>query len=98
MDLVAPPVVVPGGERVKIELHFVEDMQRRVIEHRIDRHSYVIAVGGGALLDAAGLDALGMVREGQELAKINPKNIVIKVPMTPEGLKATSIFTAGLKT
>ncbi len=40
-----------------------------------------------------------MIREGQELAKINPKNIVIKVPMTGEGLKATRIFTAeGIKT
>ncbi len=48
---------MPGGERVKVDLHFVEDMQRRVIEQRIDRHSYVIAVGGGALLDAAGLVA-----------------------------------------
>jgi 3-dehydroquinate synthase len=57
IDLVAPPVVMPGGERVKIDLHFVEDMQRRVIEQRIDRHSFVIAVGGGALLDAVGLVA-----------------------------------------
>jgi 3-dehydroquinate synthase len=57
IDLVAPAVPMPGGERVKIDLHFVEDMQRRVIEHRIDRHSYVIAVGGGALLDAVGLVA-----------------------------------------
>ncbi len=57
IDLVAPPVQMPGGERVKIDLHFVEDMQRRVIEHHIDRHSYIIAVGGGALLDAVGLVA-----------------------------------------
>jgi glycerol dehydrogenase-like iron-containing ADH family enzyme len=41
----------------KIDLHFVEAMQRRVIDHRIDRHSYVIAIGGGALLDAVGLVA-----------------------------------------
>jgi transaldolase len=40
-----------------------------------------------------------MVREGQELAKINPKDIVVKVPMTEEGLKATSIFASeGIKT
>lgn len=44
-------------------------------------------------------DAEGMVREGQELAKINPRNVVIKVPMTEEGLKATRIFSReGIKT
>ena len=32
-----------------------------------------------------------IVREGKELAKIHP-NIVIKVPMTEEGLKATSML------
>jgi 3-dehydroquinate synthase len=57
MDLVAPPVQVPGGERIKNELYFVESMQGLVQEHRIDRHSFVIAVGGGAVLDAVGLVA-----------------------------------------
>lgn len=56
-------------------------------------------VDGPISAEVIALDAPGMVREGQELAKINPKNIVIKVPMTAEGLKATSIFTAeGIKT
>jgi 3-dehydroquinate synthase len=57
LALVAPPIPVPGGERVKNELFFVEQMQRQVFEHAIDRHSYVIAIGGGALLDAVGLVA-----------------------------------------
>lgn len=57
LDLVAPPVSVPGGERIKSELHFVEDMQRKLFDHHIDRHSYVVAVGGGAMLDAVGLVA-----------------------------------------
>ncbi len=35
----------------------------------------------------------GMVKEGQELAKIHP-NIVIKIPMTDEGLRAVKILTA----
>jgi len=42
--------------------------------------------------------AEGMVNEARELAKIH-KNIVIKIPMTAEGLKATKILTAeGIKT
>jgi 3-dehydroquinate synthase len=57
MALVADPIPIPGGERIKIELHFVEAMQRQLFEHRIDRHSYVIAIGGGAVLDAVGLVA-----------------------------------------
>ena len=35
----------------------------------------------------------GMVKEARELAKIHP-NVVIKIPMTAEGLKATKILTA----
>ena len=57
MALVAPVIAVPGGERVKNELFFVEQMQRQVAEHGIDRHAYVIAIGGGAMLDAVGLVA-----------------------------------------
>ncbi len=57
MALVTDPITVPGGEKIKIELHFVEQMQRQLSEHRIDRHSFVIVVGGGAVLDAVGLVA-----------------------------------------
>jgi len=57
MDLAAAPIAAPGGERVKTDLHFVEQMQQALYEHHIDRHSYVIAVGGGAFLDAVGLVA-----------------------------------------
>ena len=57
MQLACAPVVVPGGEKIKSELHFVESIQQRLFELHIDRHSYVIAVGGGAVLDAVGLVA-----------------------------------------
>lgn len=57
LDLVAPPVPVPGGERIKTDLSFVEEVQQKLFDHHIDRHSYVIAVGGGAMLDAVGLVA-----------------------------------------
>lgn len=56
-------------------------------------------VDGPISAEVIATDAPGMVREGQELAKINPRNIVIKVPMTEEGLKATRIFASeGIKT
>ena len=43
-------------------------------------------------------DAEGMIREGREIAAIHP-NMVVKIPMTMEGLKATKALTAmGIKT
>jgi 3-dehydroquinate synthase len=57
LELACAPVAVPGGERIKTELHFVESMQQKLFELRLDRHSYVVAVGGGAVLDAVGLVA-----------------------------------------
>ncbi len=57
IELVAAPVSVVGGEVIKQELHFIERMQRVLYEQHIDRHSYAIAIGGGAVLDAVGLVA-----------------------------------------
>lgn len=37
-------------------------------------------------------DSEGMLKEARELAKIH-KNITIKIPMTKEGLKATSVLS-----
>lgn len=57
MSLAAPPVRIPGGEKIKNDLHFVEQIQRQLYDAHIDRHAYCIAIGGGALLDAVGLAA-----------------------------------------
>ena len=43
-------------------------------------------------------DATGMIKEGREIAKIH-KNMIVKIPMTGEGLKATKVLTSeGIKT
>src|SRR2546425_7448642 len=55
--LVCRPVVLEGGERVKNSYFHVSDIQSHIDRYHIDRHSYVIAVGGGALLDLVGLAA-----------------------------------------
>jgi len=49
-------------------------------------------VNGPISAETVSLDAEGMVKEGKEFAKLH-KNIVIKVPMTPEGMKACRIMT-----
>ena len=42
-------------------------------------------------------DAAGMIAEGREIAAIHP-NMVVKIPMTVEGLKATKVLSAeGIK-
>lgn len=48
-------------------------------------------VAGDVSAEVTALDAKGMLEEGRELAKIAP-NIVVKCPLTLEGLKATRIF------
>ncbi|HEY0456459.1 MAG TPA: 3-dehydroquinate synthase [Verrucomicrobiae bacterium] len=55
--LVCPPIILEGGERVKNSYFHVSDIQSNIDRYHIDRHSYVIAVGGGALLDLVGLAA-----------------------------------------
>ncbi len=57
LELACAPVALPGGEKIKTDLHFVESIQQKLFDLHIDRHSYVVAVGGGAVLDAVGLVA-----------------------------------------
>jgi transaldolase len=54
-------------------------------------------VNGPVSAETISLEAKGMVKEGKEFAKIH-KNIVIKVTMTPEGMKACRALTkSGIK-
>jgi len=57
LKLVCPPVIVEGGERTKNSYFHVSEIQSHIERYGICRHSYLIAVGGGALLDMAGLAA-----------------------------------------
>ncbi len=58
----------------------------------------VAEVDGPISAEVIALDADGMVKEGKEISEID-ENIVVKVPMTVDGLKATKELTAeGIKT
>ena len=48
-------------------------------------------VGGPVSLEVLSLDAEGMAAEGKKLARLG-NNVVIKIPMSTEGLKVTRIF------
>ncbi|WP_375445933.1 3-dehydroquinate synthase [uncultured Fibrella sp.] len=55
--LAAEPLVVPGGEAAKNDPKLVDLLVDAVNEYGIDRHSYVIGIGGGAVLDLVGYAA-----------------------------------------
>jgi 3-dehydroquinate synthase len=57
LQLVCPPLVRQGGEGAKSSWGNVAEIHRAIDMYHLDRHSYVIAVGGGALLDQVGLAA-----------------------------------------
>lgn len=69
VELVEQPIVVPGGERVKNDPGYVQQIHEAIHSKAIDRHSYIIAVGGGALLDMVGY-AAATAHRGVRLIRI----------------------------
>jgi 3-dehydroquinate synthase len=57
LQLVRSPLFVAGGEQSKNSITIVTDILSQIDRHHIDRQSYLIAIGGGALLDVAGFAA-----------------------------------------
>ena len=57
LALAAPVLVVPGGEAIKNERRHLDKILETINAASLCRHSYLIAVGGGAVLDAAGFAA-----------------------------------------
>ena len=52
--LLCKPYVLEAGEAIKNDFTIVEKLAKWLLEAKVCRHSYVIAVGGGAFLDAIG--------------------------------------------
>ena len=69
LTLVVPPVIVNGGESVKNDPAQVMSIHRAIHEYGIDRHSYVVAIGGGALLDMVGY-AAATAHRGVRLVRV----------------------------
>ncbi len=57
IELVTTPLIVPGGEQVKKDLSHLDTIYQLVADEKIDRHSYILVIGGGAVLDAIGYAA-----------------------------------------
>jgi 3-dehydroquinate synthase len=55
--LAGEPMLVPGGERAKNDRAILESTLARIDHERLDRHAFVVAIGGGAMLDMVGYAA-----------------------------------------
>ncbi|WP_085707666.1 3-dehydroquinate synthase [Pseudomonas sp. B35(2017)] len=53
LRLKAPPIAVPAGELSKTA-EVLQQLYADMLEHGLDRHCYVLALGGGAVLDSVG--------------------------------------------
>lgn len=52
-----PAIQVEGGEACKNSPQCIDDIYQAVETHAIDRHSYILVIGGGAVVDAVGYAA-----------------------------------------
>ena len=48
------PLIIPGGEQAKNDGTHLQTILKAIDDYRIDRHSFVMAIGGGSLLDLVG--------------------------------------------
>jgi len=69
LELIGEPQVVPGGEAIKNDFPFIEGLIRLMLEKRLDRHAFVIVIGGGAVLDGVGF-AAALVHRGLRLVRV----------------------------
>ena len=63
LELAIEPQVVPGGEAIKNDITLVEGFTRLMLERHMDRQSFIVIIGGGAVMDAVGL-AAALVHRG----------------------------------
>lgn len=56
-QLIQDILIIPGGEAVKNDTRYLDQVLKAINIHGIDRHSFVAAIGGGAMLDMVGYAA-----------------------------------------
>lgn len=61
--------VLPGGETVKNDIHLLERMLKVFHAANLDRRSYIVVIGGGAVLDAVGF-AAAIAHRGIRLVRL----------------------------
>jgi 3-dehydroquinate synthase len=68
LELAASPLVIPGGEGAKNDAGPTQQVLQAIHDAALDRHSYVAAIGGGAVLDVVGY-AAAMAHRGIRLIR-----------------------------
>lgn len=69
LRLLAEPLVLPGGEMAKNDPTVLQQVITSLAKHRLDRHAYCVAIGGGAVLDVVGF-AAATVHRGVRLIRL----------------------------
>jgi 3-dehydroquinate synthase len=69
VELAGRVQVVPGGEEIKNDIHILERMLKVFHAADLDRRSYVVVIGGGAVLDAVGF-AAAIAHRGIRLVRL----------------------------
>lgn len=92
-QLVGAPLLLPGGEAAKNRLEHIERIYQAVEARALDRHSYILALGGGAVLDAVGYAAatshrgIRLVRVPTTVLGQNDSGVGVKNSINYFGLK-----------
>ncbi len=93
LELVRAPLVVPGGEQAKNGWNTVRELMTLAAAEHLDRHSYLVAVGGGSLLDMAGF-AAALIHRGLRFVRLpttvlaqNDAGVGVKNGMNAAGTK-----------
>ncbi|MEY4568064.1 MAG: 3-dehydroquinate synthase [Planctomycetota bacterium] len=69
LELTDPVQIIPGGEDIKNHPRWIDHILERINASNLDRRSYILAIGGGALLDAVGF-AAALAHRGIRLIRI----------------------------
>jgi 3-dehydroquinate synthase len=93
IELVRDPMIVPGGENAKNGWNGVREIMTAAGAAHLDRHSHIIAAGGGSVLDMAGF-AASLVHRGLRLTRLpstvlaqNDAGVGVKNGMNDGGMK-----------
>ena len=93
LELASEPMIVPGGETAKNNWESVRDIMWTAGNIHLDRQSYLLAIGGGAMLDMAGFAAslihrgLRTVRMPTTVLSQNDAGMGVKTGMDEHGQK-----------
>ncbi|WP_251978885.1 3-dehydroquinate synthase [Salinicola avicenniae] len=93
LTLLHPPITVAGGETLKNQLDGLRGVLEDIRRHGVDRHAFVLAIGGGAMLDAVGLaTAIGhrgirLIRLPTTVLSQNDSGVGVKNAVNFQGTK-----------